>query len=175
MLGIHHSGVVVSDLDRSIDFYVNVLGLTLLTEPGQPMCGDRVEHMVETPGAVLKGVLLKVGDAAIELHQYIAPESPSDKPPVPFALGAQHVALLVRDIVAERGRIEARGGTFSTIINVNDGGHAAGLRTSFIKDPDGVRIELVEVAYWNFDDRERNIAAYWASRAAGERSAHPAE
>ena len=34
--GIHHAGIVVSDLDRAIDFYTGVLGLELMTDPTPP-------------------------------------------------------------------------------------------------------------------------------------------
>jgi hypothetical protein len=49
-------------------------------------------------------------------------------------------------------------------------GPFAGLRTAFIQDPDGIRIEFLEVAYWLDDERRAGVERYWAQRqgAAGD-------
>jgi hypothetical protein len=41
----------------------------------------------------------------------------------------------------------------------------AGWRWVYFADPDGYPLELVEVAYYNADERREGIAAYLAARA----------
>ena len=166
MQGIHHAGIVVSQLDRSIDFYVGVLGLELMTEPAPPNEGPHLDAVLGLAGARLRGVLLRAGTSAIELHEFYAPPWPSGQPVPANALGAQHVAFLADDLAAEKAAIEARGGVFMTSINVIDAGPFAGLRTAFIRDPDGIRIEFVEVAYWPAAEREAAIRQYRAARTS---------
>ncbi len=164
MIGIHHAGIVVSDLDRSIAFYTDVLGLRLATEPSGPASGREVDTLLGLPGAVLRGVMLLVGEQELELLEFSAPVRTSDGPIPSHALGAQHVALRVADVRESREEIASRGGRFLGPVNVIDEGPFAGLRTTFLLDPDEVRIELVEVAYRRTEARERAISAYWRSR-----------
>jgi glyoxylase I family protein len=164
MIGIHHAGIVVSDLDRSIVFYTDILGLRLATGPSGPASGPVVDTLLRLPGAVLRGVVLSVGDQELELLEFSAPERASDGAIPSHALGAQHVAFRVVDVRESRDQITARGGIFLGPVNVIDEGPFAGLRTTFLLDPDDVRIELVEVAYHQTDARDRAVSAYWRSR-----------
>jgi catechol 2,3-dioxygenase-like lactoylglutathione lyase family enzyme len=164
--GIHHAGIVVSDLSRAIDFYTGVLGLELMTEPTPPASGERLEKLLNLPGARLHGgVLLRAGDSAIELHQFEAPEWTGPTPVPAHAIGAQHVAFRCDDLAAEKAAIEARGGLFLTETHLVDSGPFEGLRTAFLLDPDGIRIEFIEVAYWRDEDRRAAVARYRAERA----------
>lgn len=165
MLGIHHAGIVVSDLDRAIDFYTGVLGLELMTEPTPAASGARIEQVLNLPGARLHGgVLLRAGDAAIELHEFEAPEWTGPTPVQAHAIGAQHVAFRCADLAAEKAAIEARGGVFLTDVHLVETGPFEGLKTAFLLDPDGIRIEFVEVAYWREEEKQAGVARYLAQR-----------
>lgn len=164
MIGIHHAGIVVSDLDRSIDFYTEVLGLRMATEPSGTASGDVVDTLLRLPGASVRGVMLAAGDQGLELLEFQAPERASDAPIPSHALGAQHVAFRVADVHTSRDAITARGGVFLGAVNVIDEGPFAGLRTTFLLDPDDIRVELVEVAYRDADAREQAIAQYREAR-----------
>jgi glyoxylase I family protein len=164
VIGIHHAGIVVSDLDRSIDFYTTVLGLVLMTEPTQPSEGPAVDAALQLRGARLRGAFLRAGTSSVELLEFQAPPRPSPTVMPAHALGAQHVAFEVDDLIGERAAVEARGGRFVNDIMVIDEGPLAGLRCSVLLDPDGVRVEFVEVAYWRAADRGAAIGRYWAAR-----------
>lgn len=169
MRGIHHAGIVVSDLHRAIDFYTRVIGLELMAEPTPTNSGPHLERVLDLPGARLHGgALLRAGTGAIELHEFAEPPWEGPTPVPSNAIGAQHVAFWCDDLAAEKAAVEARGGVFTTDINVIDGGPLAGLRTAFLKDPDGIRIEFVEVAYWQEDLRRAGVDNYWRQRRAGE-------
>jgi extradiol dioxygenase family protein len=77
-----------------------------------------------------------------------------------------HVALRVDDAAATKRDLEAQGVTFLSEVNVVDEGVLAGWRWVYLHDPDGITVELVEVAYFNTDERKRGIAQYLATRPA---------
>lgn len=168
MLGIHHAGIVVSDIHRAIDFYTGVLGLELMAELTPPNQGPHIERILNLPGARLHaGAMLRAGASCIELHEFEAPEWTGERPVPSHAIGAQHVAFWCADLGAEKAAIEARGGVFMTDVTVVDSGPFAGLRTAFIQDPDGIRIEFLEVAYWRDEERRAGVERYWAGRRTG--------
>jgi catechol 2,3-dioxygenase-like lactoylglutathione lyase family enzyme len=162
--GVHHRGITVSNLERSIDFYHDVLGLELVTEPSPVFSGDDLSRGLHVPEASLKLVLLTAGDATIELLEYCTPDSPIDTPLPQNALGAQHVAFLVDDVDATVKALEAKGVEFYSPVNVVDDGLLAGWRWVYFSDPDGITLELVEVAYTRDEERRRGLEAYLASR-----------
>ena len=122
MKGVHHTGITVSNLERSIDFYHGVLGLEFDNEPSPIFDDEDLGQKVGVPGAALKQVTLRVGDARVELLEYAAPESPNDAPLPQNALGAEHVGFLVDDIEAEVRALEARGIQFFAPITYGDEG-----------------------------------------------------
>ncbi len=56
------------------------------------------------------------------------------------------------------------GAAMKLAVNAVDEGVLAGWRWVYFSDPDGYPLELVEVAYYNEDERREGIAAYLASR-----------
>lgn len=169
MRGIHHAGIVVTDIHRSIDFYTGVLGLELVSDLTPPAAGPRIERLMNLPGARLHaGALLRAGASHVELHEFAAPEWTGPSPVPAHAIGAQHVAFECDDLEAEQSAIEARGGTFLTQPHLVESGPFAGLKTAFLLDPDGVRIEFVQVVAWPEDERRAAAAAYWARRRAAQ-------
>jgi catechol 2,3-dioxygenase-like lactoylglutathione lyase family enzyme len=162
--GVHHTGIIVADLERSIDFYHGVLGLEFANEPSPVFDDPPLGAGVGVPGAALRQVTLRAGDHHVELLEYLAPPSPIDAPMPQNALGSHHVAFRVDDIEASKRTLEAAGVTFFSDINVVDEGVLAGWRWVYFADPDGITLELVEVAYSRDAERRRGIAAYLAGR-----------
>jgi len=76
------------------------------------------------------------------------------------------VALRVDDAAQTRADLVAKGVEFLSEVNTVDEGVLAGWRWVYFRDPDGITVELVEVAYFNADDRTRGIAEYLATRPA---------
>jgi catechol 2,3-dioxygenase-like lactoylglutathione lyase family enzyme len=164
MKGLHHVGITVKDLDASIRFYHDVLGLQFSSEPSPWFEGPDLGPAVGVPGAALRQVSLLVGDTALELLEYKSPPSETTAPLNSNSIGASHVAFLVDDIEAKKAELEARGVTFFSSVNVVDEGVLAGWRWVYFADPDGYPLELVEVAYYNAEERRAGIAEYLASR-----------
>ena len=164
MKGLHHVGITVKDLDASIRFYHDVLGLGFSNEPSPWFDAPELGPAVGVPGAGLRQVSLLLGDTTLELLEYKSPPSETAEPLKSHNLGASHVAFLVDDIQAKKAELEAEGIEFYSDVNVVDEGVLAGWRWVYFQDPDGYPLELVEVAYYNEDERREGIATYLASR-----------
>jgi catechol 2,3-dioxygenase-like lactoylglutathione lyase family enzyme len=109
-------------------------------------------------------VSLLLGDTTLELLEYKSPPSETIAPLNSNNLGASHVAFLVDDIEAAKAELEAKGIEFFSPVNIVDEGVLAGWRWVYFSDPDGYPLELVEVAYYNQDERRAGVAAYLESR-----------
>ena len=164
MQSLHHVGFTVSDLERTIDFYHHTLGLEFANEPTDWFEGDELAKGVNVPGVKLRLVSFKVGDSAVEFLEYAAPPSPVERPLPNNALGAAHIGFFVDDIKAKKTELEAKGVKFFSDINFVDEGPLAGWRWVYFSDPDGLSLELVEIAYERPEERVAAILAYKQSR-----------
>ena len=165
MRGLHHTGITVSDLERSIAFYHGILGLEFANEPSPVFDDPGLGERVGVPGATLRQVTLQVGDGALELLEYLAPDSPNDTPLPQNALGAHHVAFRVDDVEAKVAELAAKGIEFLSEVNIVDSGVLEGWRWVYFTDPDGITLELVEVAYTRPEARREGIERYLADRS----------
>ncbi len=165
MNALHHVGITVEDLDASVRFYHDVLGLPFANEPSPWFDGADLGPAVGVPGAVLRQVSLLLGDTILELLEYMSPPSETTMPLTSNNRGASHVAFLVDDIEAKKAELEGQGIEFYSPVNTVDEGVLAGWRWVYFSDPDGYPLELVEVAYTNAEERRAGIAAYLESRS----------
>ncbi len=158
---IHHTGLVVRDLDRSIYFYHDLLGLPFANEPTSWFSGPELEAGVGVPGAVLRQVSLWVGEhSTMELIEYENRPVTSVAPVPNNHLGAAHVCFKVDDVHGKKAELEAKGVKFYSDVNVVDEGPLAGWRWVYFSDPDGLALELVEVAYYLKEERDAAAAEY---------------
>jgi catechol 2,3-dioxygenase-like lactoylglutathione lyase family enzyme len=165
MKALHHVGITVKDLDASIRFYHDVLGLPFSNEPSPWFDGPDLGPAVGVPGAALRQVSLLLGDTTLELLEYRSPPSETRQPLLSNNIGASHVGFLVDDIHATVAELKAKGIEFFSDVNVVDEGVLAGWRWVYFPDPDGYPLELVEVAYYHADQRREGITAYLSARA----------
>ena len=165
MKGLHHVGITVKDLDASIRFYHDLLGLEFSNEPSPWFDAPDLGPAVGVPGAALRQVSLRLGETTLELLEYKSPPSETTGPLSSNSFGASHVAFLVDDIHEAKAELEAKGIEFYSDVNVVDDGVLAGWRWVYFQDPDGYPLELVEVAFYNDQERRAGIATYLASRS----------
>ena len=158
---VHHVGITVPDIERGIAFYTGVLGLEF-NDPPSPVFEDAgLGPVVGVPGANLRQANLKLGDVIVELLEYTAPAPPyGDEPIRANARGAAHVCFQVEDVEAKKAELEAAGVEFLSDVNVVDEGVLAGWRWVYFRDPFGIVLELVEIAYHDDEAARRGIAAY---------------
>lgn len=93
---IDHIGIAVGDLDASLAFFRDALGLEL----------DAPE---EVPSQRVRAHFLEAGEAAIELVEPTADDSPIAKFVARRGPGIHHLALRVDDIVAALAELKAKG------------------------------------------------------------------
>src|SRR4051812_49764590 len=95
MKGLHHVGITVKDLEASVRFYHDVLGLDFSNEPSPWFDGPELGPAVGVPGAALRQVSLLLGDTTLELLEYRSPPSETGGAPVSHKPGAPPVPLLL--------------------------------------------------------------------------------
>jgi catechol 2,3-dioxygenase-like lactoylglutathione lyase family enzyme len=163
---VHHTGLVVKDLDRSIRFYHDLLGLEFYNEPTPWFSGPALARGVGVPGAELRQVTFWVGETStVELLEYRNPPQTAQQPIPNHQLGAAHICFRVDDVIAKKAELEANGVMFYSDVNVVDEGPLAGWRWVYFGDPDGLALELVEIAYYPRQERLEAIANYLESRS----------
>ena len=147
---IFHTGLTVSDLDRSIAFYRDLLGLELVA------CWDSTQPYLRTvvgfPNAELRIALLRLPktDAGrsghhIELLEYRSPRGePND--PRTCNPGNVHVSFLVEDLDAAYAELAAKGVRFKSPPVAIDHGRNRGAKAVYLLDPDDITLELVQPA-----------------------------
>ena len=128
LVGFEHIGMSVSDLDRSIAFYRDLLGLTVKLRKTQRNGGEVA--------------FLEAGGGQLELSQSAAPVAPAADVAAGQA-GLKHVTLAVDDVDATFRRLVAAG--VPPMEQPRDAYNSEMLRRlAFVRDPDGIAVELVE-------------------------------
>ncbi|PWT80667.1 MAG: hypothetical protein C5B57_11870 [Blastocatellia bacterium] len=143
--GVGNFSHIVADLDRSVRFYRDVIGLEV---GGPPRTFSGVEAMKvgNTPGARSRFTTLPIPGSplGVELIEYLdidrKPAHPRFQDP-----GAANLILTVRDIDAIVARVKKAGARITTaggVPAIIPGGH----RVMFVQDPDGFFVELFQPA-----------------------------
>jgi catechol 2,3-dioxygenase-like lactoylglutathione lyase family enzyme len=143
-----HVGLVVSDVERAIAFY-SLLGLELRLR--QDQANEYTARLVGYPGASLRIAQMRlVGSPAtrsghlVELIEYVIPE-PTSVAPANARIGAAHVAFEVAGRIDDlRTPLEDAGAVFLSEPNEITAGINRGGRAVYLRDPDGITLELVE-------------------------------
>ena len=143
IISADHTGITVSNLERSLAFWRDVLGFEFSHTAHQK--GELAEEITGIPGAELKLAVLKTpGGHKIELLEYLAPADRKRTNLRPCDLGSVHVALLVEDLNAALDRIAVSGWKTVGQPQILTKGPNAGKRVVYVRDPDGTTIELMQ-------------------------------
>lgn len=136
-----HTGFVVSDRDKAIAFYRDVVGLDVLNEYERQ--GEGIDQVLGYEGAHLKSALLDMGGGhVLELIQYLSP-APAERPSQERnVVGAAHMAIQVDDIQVAYDRwVEGGAVTLGPPTEI-----VPGRLICYLQDPDGNWMELVQIS-----------------------------
>src|SRR3981081_3650152 len=128
-----HTGITVSNLERSLAFWRDVLGFELSHQAHQT--GELASKITGVAGAEISLAVLKAPGHKIELLEYLAP--PDRKQHVdlrPCDVGATHVALTVDDLDAVLSTIAASGWSAAGKPQILKSGPNAGKRVVYVRD-----------------------------------------
>jgi catechol 2,3-dioxygenase-like lactoylglutathione lyase family enzyme len=144
-LGLHHAGITVSNLDRSVEFYRDVVGLKLIVPQTPVLSGPKVDEMTGIPGVAMKLAMFEVSkNHRLALVEYLKPASSLQYALPTTNIGSIHVAFRVSDIETKVREMKAKGVYFITVMNIPTNGPFVGWKYIYFKDPDGITLELVE-------------------------------
>jgi glyoxylase I family protein len=139
-----HTGITVSNLERSLAFWRDVLGFELSHTAHQT--GEMASEITGVEGAEIKLAVVKApGGHKIELLEYLAPIEPKRNVDLrPCDVGFVHVALIVDNLDTILSAINASGWKAAGNPQVLQSGPNAGKRVVYVRDPDGTTIEFMQ-------------------------------
>ena len=145
IIAADHTGITVSNLERSLEFWQNVLGFEFSHRAHQT--SEMAGQITGVAGAEIKLAVVKApGGHKIELLEYLAP--PDRKQHVDLRscdVGSVHVAFTVDNLDAVLGSIAASGWKAAGKPQTLRSGPNAGKRVVYVRDPDGTTIEFMEM------------------------------
>lgn len=143
VLGMHHTSFTVSSLDRAVAMWTEVFGFPLLSRA--PRDNAIIAQVTGVPGADVEIAYVRGPGHDIELIEFRSPADRGTARLRPCDVGFAHVALLVTSIDALLDRAAAHGARpVSPPVTNGPLGPIAGARIAYLRDLDGITIELIE-------------------------------
>jgi len=142
---VHHVGINVSDLDRSIAFYRDLFGFEPLFV--NDMRGDGLSTGAGVPGADLRFCMMKIANVILEIIEWRSPKArvPDVEGPV---VGGFHIAFEVPDIASVYEALRTRGVQFVAaphrFVPDDAAPEIVGATFAYFKDPDGIGLEIYQ-------------------------------
>jgi len=144
--GITHVGVVVSNLEESVKFFKEILGLKLISEPDDPEEPDLEEAKgIGLDYAWTRFCVFEVGPGDIlELMEFKEPKSNIDKPVGRADLGQHHVSFTVDNINEWTDKFDKENIEYFYRPVTCGPGIFDGIKWIYFKGPDDIVFELME-------------------------------
>lgn len=145
--GIIHVGLTVTDLDRSVSFYRDVLGLEYLGE--MEMDGMETEALFQKPGCRARVAYLNGSQALaappVELIQFVSQTVERQTGDL-FRTSISELCFAVEDIDQTYQRLLERGVEFLSEPQTFDSTRYGfgKSRAVYLRDPDGIVLELLQ-------------------------------
>ncbi|MBB6124003.1 VOC family protein [Sphingobium subterraneum] len=151
VLGVHHIGVSVPDLDLARRFYIDLLGAVEEVEPMGWSDNPFIDAVVGLEGSAARQFFCRLGNVQIEVFEYSAPkQAPLDPHRGVNEYGYTHIALQVEDVAAVHARVLDAGLPVHTPpaldgITTDADGVKHGYAGSYCRDYFGNVFEILEV------------------------------
>jgi catechol 2,3-dioxygenase-like lactoylglutathione lyase family enzyme len=141
-VSVHHVGITVSNLERTLLFFEDAFGL----HPGMIFyieAGPTTSVALALPQHAQRVALLSVGDVIFELIEFVPPRRP-EFDGRQDDVGYAYPCFAVDDIDAAYDELTAKGYPINARPIVTNEAPVAGSKFMILKDPDGKNIEIVE-------------------------------
>lgn len=141
MENIRHFGLVVSNLEKALVFYRDLLGLCVQGKTDEN--GDFISKILFSENVKLKTVKLSANDNStrIELLEFKNPKINSTKKTNLFEPGFTHISLTVKNLDELYIRLKNSNIEFNSQPTISPNGS---LKVVFCKDFEGNYLELIE-------------------------------
>lgn len=142
VLATNHTSFTVSNLDRTVAFFVEALGFEVISRAPRDIAV--ISRITGVEGADIEVAYVQGPGHRLELIQYHAPEGRGRVQSRPCDTGFAHIAFDVDDIDAAIGACASHG-----VLPIGDpvpieNGPNKGGRVVYTRDPDDVTIEFIE-------------------------------
>ena len=139
---LSHIGICVTNLEASVAFYRDALGFAELSR--LEVSGPESDRLLELSDVALRAVYLERDGFRIELLHYPQPGHVGAAEARPMnQLGLTHFAIRVGDLDEAIAQVERHGGALLAGTRIRNEEYGSDL--CYVTDPDGVRLELVQV------------------------------
>ncbi|MGE0682634.1 MAG: VOC family protein [Candidatus Binatia bacterium] len=140
MAELYHVGLTVKNLERSVAFYRDVVGMKEETEQMLNVSSKEFDTLTNNPGAKLKVAHLTLGSFMLQLIEYV------DKGGVTLDLhhnnvGSPHLCIYVPNVEGKYKEVQQRRDVTITsgLVQI-----MPTMRSFYTEDPDGVPVEFLQ-------------------------------
>lgn len=139
--GIHHASFTVNNMERSVAFYRDILGMKLVwdsLQAGVQFKGTIADNLTNCPGTELHIVFLGINERLIELVEY----TPKGKPLVDHKAsdtGSAHICFQTEDIQGLHKKLSEHGVRLHCAPQ-----NLGGVWVMYFRDPNGIILEAME-------------------------------
>ena len=136
---IRHTGIVVENLEDSLDFYVNKLGFSVSKRMDEQ--GNFIGKILGLENVLVTTVKMLLGEQMVELLDFVSHKTTPKKYTI-NCIGPTHLAFSVADLDQVFEEFSNSGIDFISEPSMSPDGFA---KVAFCRAPEGTFIELVQV------------------------------
>jgi catechol 2,3-dioxygenase-like lactoylglutathione lyase family enzyme len=140
--GLHHGGITVANLERSIQFYGDILGLEFMFTHELSDEGLSKRLGMDIENVSLKAAFLRAGQDVIQLTEF-SPKGGAKEVRL-YNVGVGHLAFLVDNIEKTYEELCKKGVKFNAPPHTMEKGKMKGVKTCSAKDIDNILFEIME-------------------------------
>ncbi len=140
IIKIRHTGIVISNLEKSLHFYRDLLGLKIKRDMLEG--GEFIDSISNLKNVKVRTIKMSADDGnLVELLWYKSHPRKSGGAKEICTTGVSHIAFTVENIDYEYKRLKDRGVKFHCLPQISPDNKA---KVTFCRDPEGNLVELVE-------------------------------
>jgi len=138
---IHHTSFTVNDMERSVTFYRDILGMKVVwdsLQAGVQFKGPIADNLTNCPGTELHIVFLSINERLIELVAY-TPKGKSLEDNKASDAGSAHICFQTDDIQGLHKKLSENGVRLHCSPQ-----NLGGVWVMYFRDPDGIILEVMQ-------------------------------